>query len=154
MTACRGILRTWSNIYNGLFFAEILNGFKLLTIFEKKLHRRCFSGLKICLWLRLWYIEFTLVPSLQIKLRKYLAGKHEWHRFWKGQSSWWDSKQNGCLSRSTRPKGSLKMVLWESSQNSQENIGVRIYFFNKVKLCRSAITMMENNYVIIKKVRI
>ena len=34
--------------------------------------------------------------------------------------------------------GSLKMVLWEISQNSQENICVGISYFDKVKLNRSA----------------
>ena len=33
------------------FFAKILNGYELLTIFAKKLHRRCLTGLKICFWL-------------------------------------------------------------------------------------------------------
>ena len=32
----RGVIRTLSNIYKGAFFAKILNGFKLLTIFKKK----------------------------------------------------------------------------------------------------------------------
>ena len=37
MAAFRGVLRTWSNIYNkGAFFAKILNGFNLLTILAKK----------------------------------------------------------------------------------------------------------------------
>ena len=36
MTAYRDVFKTWSNIYNGAFFAEILNGFRLLTIFAKK----------------------------------------------------------------------------------------------------------------------
>ena len=50
------------------------------------------------------------------------------HRFGKGERSWWDSKQNEYLCRSSRPKGSLKKVLWEISQNSQENICARISF--------------------------
>ena len=73
-------------------------------------------------------IEFTLVPSLKVKLKKYWARKYVWHCFWKGERSWWDSKQNECLWWSSRPKGSLKKMLWEISQNSQENICVRIYF--------------------------
>ena len=36
LAAYRVIFRTWSNIYDGAFFAEILNDFKLLTIFAKK----------------------------------------------------------------------------------------------------------------------
>ena len=31
-----GVFRTWSNIYKGAFFAKTLNGFKVLTVFEKK----------------------------------------------------------------------------------------------------------------------
>ena len=103
------------------FFAEILNFFKLLTIFAKKLHRRCLSGLKMGFWLRVWNIEFTLVLSLQIKPRKCSAGKYVWDNFWKGEK---------CLYRSSRLKGSLKEVIWEISQNSQENLCAGIYFFD------------------------
>ena len=54
-----------------------------------------------------------------------------WHRFWKNKRSWWDSKQNECLCGSSRPKGSLKIVLGEISQNSQE-IYAGISFFIKL----------------------
>ena len=64
LAAYRGIFKTWSNIYNGAFFAEILNSL-----------------------------------------------------------------------------GSLKMVLWEISQNSQEKIYVGISFIDKVELCRSAASL-------------
>ena len=37
--------------------------------------------------------------------------------------------------------GSLKMVLWEISQNSPENICAGISVFDKVKLCRSAASL-------------
>ena len=57
-------------------------------------------------------------PSLQIKPRKYLAGKNVGH-FWKDER---------CLCRSNRPKGSLKKVFWEISQNSQENMGRNLFF--------------------------
>ena len=46
MAACRHVFRTLPNIYKRAFFVKILNGFKLLTIFEK-LRRRCLTGLKI-----------------------------------------------------------------------------------------------------------
>ena len=36
VAAYRGVFRTWSNIYNGAFFVEIFNEFKLLTIFAQK----------------------------------------------------------------------------------------------------------------------
>ena len=108
-----------------LFFAKILNGFQLLTIFAKNLHHRCSTGLKIGFRLRALNTELTLVPSLQIKPKKYSAGKYMWHHFWKGQRSWWNSKHE-CLCRSSRLMGSLKKVLWEISQNSQENIYAEI----------------------------
>ena len=62
------------------------------------------------------------------KADKMLSRKYVWHRFWKNKSSWWDSKQNECLSRSSRPKGLLKKVLCEILQNSQENICAGISF--------------------------
>ena len=46
-----GVFRAWSNIYNGAFFAKILNGLTLFTIFAKKLHHRCLTDLKIGYWL-------------------------------------------------------------------------------------------------------
>ena len=55
-----------------------------------------------------------------------------WHNFWKGER---------CLWRSNHPKRSLKKVLWGISQNWQENISFRIFFSNKVKLCRSAASL-------------
>ena len=42
--------------------------------------------------------------------------------FEKNKRWWWDSKQNECLCGSSHPKGSLKIVLREISQNSQENV--------------------------------
>ena len=79
-------------------------------------------------WLRAWNIELTFVPSLQIKPKKYSARKHVWHRFWIGKKSGWDSKHNECLCWSSRPKRSLKMMLWGISQNSQESICAGISF--------------------------
>ena len=43
MAACRGVFRTWPNIYEGAFFAKILNGFKLLTILAKKAPSQMFN---------------------------------------------------------------------------------------------------------------
>ena len=99
---------------------------------QKKLHRRCSTGLKIGFWLRVWNLELTLVPSLQIKPRKYLAGIYVWHRFWKGTRSCFDSKQNECLCSSSRANGFLKKVLWEISHNSQKNICAGISFLLKL----------------------
>ena len=36
MAAYRGVFRTWSNITMEIFFAKILNSFKLLTVFAKE----------------------------------------------------------------------------------------------------------------------
>ena len=94
----------------------------------KKLNRRCSTGLNIDFWLRAWNIELTLVPSLQIKPKKYSARKYVWHRFWIGKKARRDSKHNECLCWSSRPKRSLKKMLWEISQNSQENICAGISF--------------------------
>ena len=94
----------------------------MLTIFAKKLQRRFSTGLKIGFWIRAWNIELTLVPSLQVNQKKYLDRKYLWHCFWKGERSWWDSKQNEYLWWSSRLKGSLKKMFWEILQNSQENI--------------------------------
>ena len=95
---------------------------------SKKLNRRCLTELNIDFWLRAWNIELTLVPSLQIKPKKYSARKYVWHHFWIGKKSRWDSKHNECLCWSSRPKHSLKKMLWEISQNSQENVCVGISF--------------------------
>ena len=43
MAAYRGVFKTQSNIYNEAFFAKILNGFKLLTIFVKKAPSQMFD---------------------------------------------------------------------------------------------------------------
>ena len=108
---------------------KIFNGFKRLTIFEKKLRRKCLTGLKIgVLLLRYW--AYSCSKSI-IKPRKHSAGKYMWHRFWKNKGSWWDSKQNECLRGSSRLKRSLKIVLGEISQDSQE-IYAGISFFIKL----------------------
>ena len=57
---------------------------------------------------------------------KYLDRKYAWHCFWKDERSWWDGKQEKRLWERSRPKGSLKKMLWEILQNSQENICARI----------------------------
>ena len=52
-------------------------------------------------------------------------------RFMEYDWLWWDSKQNECLCGSSRPKGSLKIVLGEISLNLQK-IYAGISFFYKV----------------------
>ena len=66
------------------------------TLIKKKSHFQSFRFLKV-------------LPDL--KPRKYSAGKYVWHCFWKGERSWWDSKQHEC--RCNRPKGSIKKVRWK-----------------------------------------
>ena len=128
VAAYRGVFRTWSNVTMELF-CKNSQRFQVVNYFcRKKLNRRFSTGLKIDFCLRTWNIELTLVPSLQIKPKKYSARKHGWHRFWKGKRLRWDSKHNGCLCWSNRPKRFLKKMLWEISQNSQENICAGISF--------------------------
>ena len=43
MAAYRGVFRTWPNVYEGAFFAKILNGLKLLTILAKKAPSQMFE---------------------------------------------------------------------------------------------------------------
>ena len=71
----RRISNTSSNICSGVFFAKILSSFKA-AIFAKKLHHKCSTGLKTGFQLRVSNIELNLVHSLQIKPKKYSAGKY------------------------------------------------------------------------------
>ena len=137
MAPYRVFFKIRSNIYNDVFFAEILNFIKLLTIFAKRLNSRCLSRLKIGFWLRVWNTVLTLVPSLQIRLRKYSAGKFVWHIFWKSER---------CLCRSSRPKVSLKKVLRKISQNSQKKSFLESLFLGKVKLCKSEVSLKSRLY--------
>ena len=128
-----------------LFSAKIRNGFKLLTIFEKKLRRRCSTGLKIEVWLRVWNIELTLVPSLWIKPRKYSVGKF---CFWKNKRSWWDSKQNECLRGSSRLKGCFTKLCYEKFRRIHKKISVpksllltQVIISPSYWLCRSAASL-------------
>ena len=50
-------------IYKGAFLAKMLNTFKLLNVFKKKAWLQMFDWV-VYVWLRLWNIELTLVPSL------------------------------------------------------------------------------------------
>ena len=132
VAAYRGVFRTWSNIYNGVFLRKHLVALSCELFSQEKFHHRCSNGLKTGFYLRVWDIELTLVSSLQIKPRKYSAGKYVWHRFWKGRRSCWESKQNECSCRSSHPKGSFKALSWEIFQNSQKNICAGISFLIKL----------------------
>ena len=68
-------------------------------------------------------MSLLLFPTYQLILSQKI------YRFWKDQRSWYDSKQSKCLCRSSRPKGSLKNMLWEIWQNSQENMCIGIPFW-------------------------
>ena len=126
MAAYTGVFKTWSNVYNGSYlFSYFLSH---VNYFCKKAPYRCSAGLEIGFCLRVWNIELTLVPSLQIKPKKNSARKYVWHRFWKGERSSGTVHRMSVWRRS-RPKGSFKKVLQEISQNSQENIFAGISFF-------------------------
>ena len=43
-------IRTQLNIYDGDFFTEIIKDFQPSIDFSKRLHRRCSTGFKLCLW--------------------------------------------------------------------------------------------------------
>ena len=145
-------------------------------------------------------IELTLVPSLQIKPRKHLAGKYLWHYFWKHRSRrsevfckegvlrnftkltgkrlcqsllFWDknsfnveaqafscefceiSKNTflhrtplAATSESTKgilqkqpSKGFFKKGCYEKFRRIYKKTFSRIFFFDKVKLCRSAASL-------------
>ena len=135
MAAYRGVVITWSNIYNGLelssYFLSHVNSF---------CQKPSSIELEISLCLRDLNIELTLSPSLQIKPKKYSARKHVWHHFWKGERLWWDRKQNESLCRNSHPKGSLKKALWEIWPNSQKilctGISVLVFPCNFCKICK------------------
>ena len=127
----QAVFRTWSNICMWDVFAEIVNGFRFSTVFEKKisvtdvrLARKSEPG---------WGFEIFILLLFQVH-------KLSWENtqpenmcdivFEKSERLWRDSKQNECLCRSSHPKGSFK-VSWEISQNSQEILCVEISFFKK-----------------------
>ena len=43
----RGVFRTWSNIYNGVFLQKYLTALSCSLFSEKRLHHRCLTELKI-----------------------------------------------------------------------------------------------------------
>ena len=64
------------------------------------------------------------------------------------ERSWWDSKQNECLCWNSRLKVSLKKMLWEISQNLQENIWARIFFLvfscELCEICKNIFFVEQN----------
>ena len=74
VTPYRDTFKTWLNIYNGVFFAKILNGVELLTFLQEKVHPRCLTRLKIGFWLRALHIEL----KKKITLRKNTQPENMW----------------------------------------------------------------------------
>ena len=103
VAAYRGVYKTWRVIYIEVFFAKILNGFKLLTIFAKKLYHKCSIGLNIGFWLTVSNIRLTFVPSLQIKSRSYCVTS-----FMERQKGVVGSKQSEYLCRRSHLQSFLK----------------------------------------------
>ena len=61
--------------------------------------------------------------------------------FEKSKGSWWDSKQNECLCKSSCPKGFFKKsVVIKFAEFTRKHLR-RNLFFDKVKLCRSATSL-------------
>ena len=64
--------------------------------------------MKIGFWLRAWKIELTLIPSLQIKPKKFSAKKYVWHRSLKAKGHGGTVNGTSIYAGASRPKGSLK----------------------------------------------
>ena len=61
--------------------------------------------------------------------KTYSWHKYVWYSFWKGKRSWWESKQNECLCRSSRPKGSLKKVYGKFGRTHKDSHLCQDLFF-------------------------
>ena len=94
--------------------------------------------LRISFWLRVWNIELTLVPSLQIKPRKYSAENMCDIVFEKALGR--VGKVN--RTRSSRPKG--KGFMRNFSELTLEHLCWNL-FLDKIKLSRSA-TWLKSRY--------
>ena len=60
-----------------------------------------------------WNIEFTFISSLQIKTRKYSAGKYVWHCFWKGKDRGKTVNKRSAYAGAVVWRGSTKKALQE-----------------------------------------
>ena len=126
MAAYTGVFKTWSNFYNGSYlFSYFLSH---INYFCKKAPYRCSAGFEIGFCIRVWNIELTLVPSLQIKPKKYSARKHVWHRFWKGERSWWDSTQNECLEKKPSERLFQKGVTRNFAKFTRKHLCRNLFF--------------------------
>ena len=114
---------------------------------QEKFHPRCLTGSKISFRLRVLNIELTFVPSLQIKPKKYSEKMCD-IVFDRRKVVVEQSTERVFIQKQlSGPKCFLKKVLWEISQNSQENICTRIPLwcflvkfakFARTPLCRTA----------------
>ena len=102
-----------------------------MTIFAKKLHLRCSTGLKMGFWLRVW----NNFPVYKLTRKNTQPENMCDIVFDKAKRSWWYSKQNECLCRSSRPKGSLNKMFWEISLNSQGNVCAGIFLVFSCDFC-------------------
>ena len=75
-------------------------------------------------------LNLLLLPSLQIKPRKNSEWNHVLDRFLRVEMSWWKSKQNECLCKSSRPQGSLGFFVMKNlaefagSRSQKSSLGV------------------------------
>ena len=78
-----------------------------------------------------FHMQARILTNFQFCISVPLTMKIIENRFWKGQRPWWHN-QNEWLCRRSHRKNSLKKMLWEISQNSQENICARVSFLIKL----------------------
>ena len=71
-----------------------------------------------------------LLSAYRLSRKIYSVRQYVWHRFWKGEKSWWDSKQSECLCRRSRPKSFLKKdVMRNFARKHKENICAKVFFW-------------------------
>ena len=125
---------------------------KDLTDSLQKLAIQCYSFffnsfLIFLLWwdISSWNVVFNLASSLQIRPRKYSAQKYVWHHFGKGKRLWWDSKQNGWLSKQKQPfEGVLQKRCSEIFPKIHKKTSVWESLFDKVRCCRFTTSFKMN----------
>ena len=114
-----------SKVYRSKLFSPTFTKWRSLS--RKHITHRFDSIASHCwtiIWLRVWNIELTLAPSLQIKPRKHSAGKHTWQSFWKTKDCGRTAK-----ARVFYPEAAIWKHVW------------RNLFFDQVKLFRSATSL-------------
>ena len=86
-----------------------------------------YSFLVLLLWWGFEILSLLLFPIYKLG-RESTHPENMWHRFWQGERAWWDSKQNRVAVR----MGSIKKVVWNISQNSQEIFRAGVSFLVKL----------------------